>query len=650
MSLRIRTLRLVGIDHNYEVDFLRNDEVQSLSVITGEISTGKTSILEFVDFCLGSSSHPKHLEIQRRVRSSLLEIELNDEILVIERPVFGDSSYASVHRCALGQLSETHTTEKRPLAPVGSLDSLSSMLLGASDMQGLRLKEAPTQQASSTDPLSFRDLMPLCFLTNQRMDNKNLLLEANFMRALKLRQVIEVVFGVFDGQLAAMQEQLNDVIEERRELEKEIAALDTFLRENAVPDRASLDEERVALLKEFRQGKINLAELDSRMRATTTYAANERHRYGELRQASGHLAARVRDRETLLQRLLPLRGQYAEDDRKLTFFEEAARIFDPLRVQTCPACAQPLDEPVSIEPGGTCSLCDKTVPSSESSIDVTSEQLAVRARLRAIDEYIQEVEDQLLNLKDEYGMALEEESSVQQQLDSLVAQELSPFTAERDTLVRSQEEKIAGVKRVDQQLAWRDGLDRRSMDEGKLKQRISDLRKRIDDVESKQFDRARIVAELSERFHKLLVEFGYPKVEEPEPPFIDDNFVPHVRGNRYAEVGSTGALTLTALAWQLSIFELAVDLGQPHPGFLMIDSPQKNLMPEDNVAESEFADPAIPRRVWEHLIARAENTAGAAQVIVVDNRPPDSASSYIQQRFSGRTDDPPYGLIFDEIG
>ena len=45
-----------------------------------------------------------------------------------------------------------------------------------SGLEGMALKQAPTQAQSAVDPLSFRDVMPLCFLTNQRMDNKNLLL------------------------------------------------------------------------------------------------------------------------------------------------------------------------------------------------------------------------------------------------------------------------------------------------------------------------------------------------------------------------------------------------------------------------------------------------------------------------------------------
>jgi hypothetical protein len=40
----------------------------------------------------------------------------------------------------------------------------------------------------------------------------------------------------------------------------------------------------------------------------------------------------------------------------------------------------------------------------------------------------------------------------------------------------------------------------------------------------------------------------------------------------------------------------------------------------------------------------------AAQIVVVDNLPPDIADDYVVVRYSGRADEPPYGLIEDETG
>ena len=164
-------------------------------------------------------------------------------------------------------------------------------------------------------------------------------------------------------------------------------------------------------------------------------------------------------------------------------------------------------------------------------------------------------------------------------------------------------------REVAQQVRWRDGLDRRHADTGRLDQQIIELRERIAGIRSRRPDRAAVLLDLTERFAELLAAFAFPKLDEPEPPYLNDKFVPYVRGNRYTDIGSTGALTLISLAWELAIFERSIEQGNPHPGFLMIDSPQKNLKPETGAAAGdEFVDGAIPRRVWEHIVGWTAGT------------------------------------------
>jgi hypothetical protein len=114
-------------------------------------------------------------------------------------------------------------------------------------------------------------------------------------------------------------------------------------------------------------------------------------------------------------------------------------------------------------------------------------------------------------------------------------------------------------------------------------------------------------------------------------------------------IGSAGAMTLIALAWQLSLFELAVDEGHPHPGFLMIDSPQKNLTPEGGARVDEYGDPAIGSHVWDHLLAVSERMGEQAQLLVVDNRPRSQADGAVVVRYTGVPDEGPYGLIDNEL-
>ena len=651
MSLRVRRLRLVGVGKSYEVNLTADGAVRPLSVIAGEISTGKTSVLEFIDYCLGAGNHPRHIEIERRVRSALLEVEVNGDVSVIERPTFATDQTATVHRCAIEELTEAHTMERRPLTPPGDPNSLSSFLLSATGLAGLELKEAPTQTQSGLDPLSFRDVIPLCFLTNQRMDNKSLLLESQHMRNLKLVQVIEILFGVYDDQLAAMSDQLDRLEKERADLAAEIAALETFLAENEVGGRLELDSAGADLQQKLLDARTRLDELSARMQAATTYAADARAEYGRLRRESGEASARLRDRETLIRRLLPLRGQYAEDERKLVFFQEADHLFDPLRVRVCPACMQELPHPVEVEAGGTCSLCDQQIPAEREPVNITAERNAVRARLHAIDRYIEEVEKELARAGVAYEEATGVETAAQRRLDSEVGKDLAPFLAQRDELVRYREAIEGEQREVARQIQWREGLERRRADSVRLDERITELRTRIQELRASRPDREAVTQDLTERFAELLEAFGFPKLDEPQPPTINEKFVPYVRGNRYTDIGSTGALTLISLAWQLTIFERAVEQGDPHPGFLLIDSPQKNLKPEGtDVGPDEFGDPAIPRRVWEHIVKWSAGTGKSAQIVVVNNLPPDVADDHVVVRYSGHAGEFPYGLIDDETG
>lgn len=72
-------------------------------------------------------------------------------------------------------------------------------------------------------------------------------------------------------------------------------------------------------------------------------------------------------------------------------------------------------------------------------------------------------------------------------------------------------------------------------------------------------------------------------------------------------------------------------------------------MPESAVEGDEFADPAIPWRVWQHIIDWTQSMGPAAQVIIVDDRPPLTADEHVVVRYSGRTGEPPYGLIDGEV-
>ena len=76
--LIINNLTLVGIRKNYSIPFL-----PGLNIIHGDSDTGKSSILNLIDYCLGASSVDYYDELNSAARYCLLELGLNGKIYTI---------------------------------------------------------------------------------------------------------------------------------------------------------------------------------------------------------------------------------------------------------------------------------------------------------------------------------------------------------------------------------------------------------------------------------------------------------------------------------------------------------------------------------------------------------------------------------------
>lgn len=147
--------------------------------------------------------------------------------------------------------------------------------------------------------------MWLAFLPNQRLDNRQLLHEHFYVEEHKLRQVIEIIFDVHDEQLAKLGEALDAAGEQRRVLLAELESLARFLADEDVPERIEVGAALAELESREQQGAAKLAEVSVTMRARTDFADQVRRDFAARASAARQAAAVVRDRETLLKRLLP---------------------------------------------------------------------------------------------------------------------------------------------------------------------------------------------------------------------------------------------------------------------------------------------------------------------------------------------------------
>jgi len=654
-GIRVRRLRLVGIERNYDIQFVEDGRVRGLSVVSGAFSSGKTAVLEFISYCLGAKTHPRHPEVLRKVRSAQLEIELSGVGHVVERSVGEPSTVAFVRR---GRLDEPALSpaERKVLSPAGDPQSLSTLLLSHCGLEGVGLREAPTSSESRTDPLSFRDLMWLTFLTNERVADKNFLFENSHMRMHKLRQVVDVVFGIHDDRAVEIGARINELSTRLARSRAELATTRAFVDEQyaqPVDSHIRADAER-ALVTITTQ----IEEIDQRARASTAFAEELRAAHRVAAQQAHSTAAALRDRETQLARMLPLRAQYADDLLKLGMLAQARQLFDPLRVRSCPACLNPLPAPPQVL-GGQCGLCDHPLEAvtdlnlGEAAgehhhgepLDVAAEIRATQARLREITAYIGDLEVSLAVIQRQAQTAGLEEQRAAKALDEATAPTVSTFLTARDGLHRRKGEATRLLDQLDTAAKLQEGLTKRAVQVSRQEGNLTRLREELARVGEADQDRDHVLGKVSTRFARLLAAWDYPKLSQP---FIAQDLTPFVRDLSYQEA-SSGARTLITLAWQLAVFEIAVETGASHPGFLMIDSPQKNLG-HGGARDAVIADAVSIDDFYRHLLAWLADHGSEAQLIIADNSPPELVEDHVIVRYSRDEEQPPYGLIEDETG
>ncbi|MGI5239134.1 DNA recombination protein RecN [Dactylosporangium sp. CA-139066] len=625
-GIRIRRLRLHGADRGYDVDFRAPDDTpRPLSILAGAFSTGKTTILEFVDYCLGAGDHPRHPEITPKVKSATLEVELSGSPYLIERAVGEPSMFAYVRA---GRLDEPGAAPRvrRPLRPAGHPESLSSLLLSHCKLQGVRLSH------DVDDPLSFRDLMWLCFLPNERLDGKDLLFESVPMKHLKLRQVVDVVFDVHDDHTVEIGRRIRTVEADLAAARAAYRAAEQLVEEQHVGGRDDLEALHRSAKEELAACAQALADLDGRARAATGFAADLRERHHEAARAALLAANELRDRETQLQRMVPLRGSYADDVSKWTMLTEADRLFETA-ADVCASCQAPLaaaDE--------RCPACRFPV----APVDVSGELRSAKTRLAELTRYVEELEREIPRLRAAASRAQEAESRAAADVDAATAHAVTPLLAERDAIARRREEAAATLQRAVSGLRLVQSLERRATGILQMMDQVAADREELAaaGTQARRADRSAVVRRVGERYRAILAEFRYPKLADA---YLAEDLTPYVRGEPYT-AASSGGRTLIALAWQLAMFETAWESRSSHPGFLLLDSPQKNLG-----ALGDLEDGQTIERIYRHIEDWLAGRGVGAQVVVADNAPPPTAADDVIVRYSRRADQPPYGLIDDDF-
>lgn len=606
MNFFLKTFRLIGIEKEYEINFIKG-----LNVISGPTSTGKTTIFELIDYAFGAKSHKAYIEVGSKCTDVEVEFEIKSKLYRVKRALF---------KFDLPILVEIYNKDEKKFEILGTYfvrnkdyeKTLSAFLLSKLGLDGVKV---------ANQNFSFRDLFKFSYLKQTEIDNENLLSEKNWPVHNKQKAAFEIAFNFYDKLMGDLKSQLRVKQDEYKNEKIKLNGIQDFLAQSDIQNYGSVDKRKKEInlqLNQLNQRLIDNKELikkDSENSMTKDF--EESIRANKNKQNS--ILLELTNQEQYIQKLITLSNQYTNDIEKLDAAIMGVREINKYDFKFCPNCLRPLS---SHENSPDCMLCGNSMENlAEQVIVLKSEKRSINTKLSELKKHIDHsisVRDELLNKREQLSKQTKQDERI---LTDLTDSYVSPYLEEISLINLSLGKLYSENDELDSSLRFIKELNRlRLVLEGKSNE-LEDLKLQIEG-QKKANSKIGVFNILNDKFNEILERFHFPKLKEA---YIDPNgYLPYIRGRKYSELGSLGAVTLITVAYYLTILEVATNgkINSNHLDLLMIDTPSKNLGVSSKKAE--FQDEEIFKSMVGYFVELDQRMAERIQLIVINNGYPDN--------------------------
>ena len=612
-------LVLVGRRKRYCIPFNTG-----LNIIYGDSATGKSSVLEIINYLFGSSNFVFDDEIEEAVLYVMMAVRLNNVKFVIKRDIFDKRADVEVYASDLEGMKKVFPKKFSPTYDREGPDGyFSNFLLTALNMPVVEVRQAPTKADSIMIRLSFRDIFKFCYLKQDDVGSKSLLGEGGF-RAVKSKETFKYLFNLLDTAMSDLQSELSVATKESNRLEATYKVVSDFLRTVEVKDELSLEEARIELIERRDSAKAELNKINDQITSSNESYSALKNILSTLTRKIAEAECDISDADQAIEKFLRLRNDYQADSKKLKSIKTSqALIGQPHTTFSCPLCcsAVDLEEVKSIHDIGTAD-------------HVAQELNSITRRTKDIDALLVRERNKRELALVELKNFMSDQNDARRMLDEKMSSAITPYLAERDIWsyeVAKSEEACLSIERSIRIRTHQKSIFQELVNSN---ERIQALNLKISEVSKSAPSISDLLKDLSDALFSFLKLIQISDIRDVS---IDSSsYLPVLRNKHYRDITSGGLRTILSIGHFLGILKMSIDRVSNHPGFLMIDTVGKYIgktnsrYKDTNANEDQkegVSDPKKYANLYKamfELCTYAEENERDVQIIVVDNDLPET--------------------------
>jgi DNA repair exonuclease SbcCD ATPase subunit len=654
-SILIKQLIVVGIRKNYTVTFNAG-----VNIIYGDSATGKSSILDLIDYLMGAKKFDLYPEIISAAKYAVLDVELNEVRYSIKRDIFDYSKPIEVYPCSFSEIDGYAAKKYLPNFSSNSkyadMDYFSNFMLEALNLTKIKIKEAPTKDDSNMVRLSFRDIFKFCYVNQDDLGSKKYFKSDNYSLNIKRIEVFKYLFNALDDQISKLEQDISDKISNKTSIEKKFELVSEFLRESEFGSMTNLDSEVTKTDENIESIRQQVVQLNSKITGDSEVYRAIKSTINEIQLEKKSILLQLSEAESNIDRFTRLHNEYLNDISKFNSSLEARSKIGEIQedVVLCPVC----DGDLYVDQA---KKAFEIAPSERIKNEINSLKIRVRDTEQLIVESKKKWEIDSEKLKN----CEEDEARARDLLDKNTSELISPYLAERDMYVSQLGE--LNQKRIElvSRLKVRNQHKHLSKQIESIELSVSKLKEKLDKLKEEAPSLTDVLSNLSGSLARYL---KFVKIKDPSGIGINEkNITPVLRESEYEAIRSGGVRTIVCIGYLCSLVEEALTTEMSYPSFLMIDTVGKYLgktkaqtqykedtsLNEDN--KEGVADPQKYQNVFDYIINLSdqyERNGRTCQFILVDNDVPDqivdNLTGFIVAHFSSeRINGLPVGFIDD---
>jgi hypothetical protein len=589
----------------------------AVNVITGGSKTGKSALIDIVDYCLGRSDYiVAHGVIRDTVVWYALMLQTANGKALIARPIppQGQKTGTEVYFSPDSDDSLPDLAELRPNSTIKALTTILTETAGITPNENV----PPQGQSRASVRATIDHTKFYLFLQQNRVSDKNLL----FYRQEEpwAQQTIKDTLPYFLG--AVGDDQLD------RQMKLQRARRDLKLLERRLQDEEAIrgrdNSKALSLFTEAREAGIfpgvsNPSDFDTIL--AELRRGLEWRPSSAIAEPEGSLGQLTQRRDLLQEQLRQIKR---EIDAAQAFSQDQAGFSREVQEQHHRLSSIGLFGN-QVDHADTCPLCSQTLPTPMPKAD------QINASLSHLDKQMENVNRQRPRLDEYINQKQAQANEIRQQITETKAG-IEGVIAQQEAVQALRAEEVAQARVIGRISLFLDSV-RETDVSAELRGQIDQARDRVQELEeglsgeagSERLDAAlRIIGDQITRWAREL------QLEHSENPLQFDLKKLTVISYRDAgaiplpEMGSGENWVGYHLTALLALHKWFVDKKRPVPHFLMVDQPAQYYFPADIRKESDLAalnneDREAVRRMFQFLFKVVESLAGKFQVIITEH-------------------------------